>query len=277
MKKRLVLNTVFCTCCTGHRAHEAELLCKSILRLYPRAEIVVDAIDFDIQQVKRLKSLGVLVNLISSKPKWSELEKGVAVYNKEYRQGLKGHRYKGHVVPLYCSRTYEACFGNLWRMFMLPRVMEDYLEGGDDFCLDDNTDFGVMWLDTDTMFRKPIDSMISKVSKHDLAIIGRPTMPKYARYLAALYRVRATKKGREWLRRSEEIAHGLQGLAWTINQLSLRLAAEEVEPLVYELSPSVFSDCMLRSASRIWHIKHNKKKDFMVRRWEREAKRLGLL
>jgi hypothetical protein len=225
---------VFCSSTAGDRVYEAFCWAKSVRCHYPTHRIVFDALCYDDpNEIIKLEDIGVEVNQYdeSNFPEYFSRDQIIPLTKQK---NARKHSY----ISLVCAS---------WRLFMLPRVMGQY-------------NCPVMWLDTDTLMRRPIDELFDAFEGHDWCIVHREGKAKTndTQFLSSVYILNNTPKGIQFTNQLPITYQGCRRKAgWYADQRTLWGVFNDVHPDMLPMDYT-YNHSGLPDDAAIWHCKHGR-------------------
>jgi len=228
-------NIVFCSATAWDRIDQAYVLFKSIKEIYPNSTCYFHGIGCSNEQLDRIMKIGVNVTnyVTSNLPEPFDIEK--------LRELEQWHlKEKG-----YIAYTDIGLLSASWRLHMLPKVMKE-------------TGMPVMWLDSDCIVRKNLDSFFERASEHDLSVHYRPKNPDHSKILSSVFVVNTTEKGNKY---ADLLCPVYKELyyedKWWADPHTLGEALIRSKVDYWNFKAQHYNDSALTDSAYIWHAKHS--------------------
>lgn len=150
--------------------------------------------------------------------------------NRMRRLGVSVVEIATSQVPKCLSGLDKAALCRAWRSVMLPAVLG-------------STGEPVVWFDSDSVLLKPLDDIIQKISKHDMALVSRPGRPPHKSLMSGvaffnLYED-VGKFFHKWMT-ATSVAYADNRLRFFADQLALYQTVNAFLPNWLALDPKVY-------------------------------------
>lgn len=255
----------FCLAATDRTSGELITLVRSI-RKFHDTPIIVDALNFSSERLHQLEDLNCTVvpydiqsRLPRMFPPKNMLKQWIKQFNGHVKK--KQHRNQRWIVPCTRPVVYQAVVGNVWRLFSLYRISKS-VKGH------------LIWMDSDCLVRKPLDRFFDRAKKFDLLITQRRQQKGHSRFLASIFSVRLSDRGRGFLALANQLGKKEMNLIWYVDQLCLWLSACKTQNIKIGRLTREFNDSTFNDLSPIWHLKHKKRSSHVMEMWREEVRRL---